>query len=95
MGSIADNSSGGAYSYRASKAALDSIGKSLAVDLKNEGVIVLLLHPRFVISGLDKTDETRKNPEAVMPGEAARKLWKVLKSKGIAETGTSWHREGF
>ena len=95
VGSITDNSSGGAYSYRASKAALNSIGKSLAMDLKEKGVVVLLLHPGFVISGLDKTDATRKNPEAVMPEEAASKLWQVVQAKGLAETGTFWHREGF
>ncbi|KAI4125793.1 MAG: hypothetical protein LQ338_004073 [Usnochroma carphineum] len=95
VGSIADNTSGGAYSYRASKAALNSIGKSMAMDLKDKGVPVFLLHPGFVISGLDKSGETKENPEAVMPEEAAGKLWEVVKSKGIAETGTFWHREGF
>ncbi|KAL8685884.1 MAG: hypothetical protein Q9218_007489, partial [Villophora microphyllina] len=77
VGSIADNSSGGAYSYRASKAALNSIGKSMAMDLKDQGITVLLLHPGFVISGLDKSGETEKNPQAVMPEEAAQKLWGV------------------
>ncbi|KAL9600308.1 MAG: hypothetical protein Q9219_003258 [cf. Caloplaca sp. 3 TL-2023] len=95
VGSIADNTSGGGYSYRASKAALNSIGKSMAMDLKDRGVVVLLLHPGFVISGLDKSGETEKNPEAVMPGEAAGKLWETVKSKGIEETGKFWHREGF
>ncbi|KAI4276198.1 MAG: hypothetical protein LQ337_002665 [Flavoplaca oasis] len=95
VGSIADNSSGGAYSYRASKAALNSIGKSMAMDLKEKGVVVLLSHPGFVISGLDRTGDTRNNPEAVTPEEAAEKLWKVVCAKGLAETGTFWHREGF
>ncbi|KAL8808570.1 MAG: hypothetical protein Q9200_004233 [Gallowayella weberi] len=95
VGSIADNSSGGAYSYRASKAALNSIGKSMAMDLKSKGVVVLLLHPGYVISGLDKSGETERNPDAVLPEEAARKLWAVVKSKGMESTGTFWHREGF
>ncbi|KAL8735162.1 MAG: hypothetical protein Q9166_001038 [cf. Caloplaca sp. 2 TL-2023] len=95
VGSIADNSSGGAYSYRASKAALNSIGKSMAMDLKAKGIVVLLLHPGFVISGLDKSGETEKNPEAVMPEEAASKLWEVMKAKGMESTGTFWHREGY
>ncbi|KAI4147953.1 MAG: hypothetical protein L6R39_002953 [Caloplaca ligustica] len=94
VGSITDNTSGGAYSYRASKAALNSIGKSMAMDLKDKGVVVLLLHPGFVVSGLDKSGETQKNPQAVMPEEAAGKLWEVVKNKGITETGTFWHREG-
>lgn len=48
MGSIKDNNSGGAYGYRASKAALNAVGKSLSVDLKDAGVIVLILHPGWV-----------------------------------------------
>ena len=48
MGSIADNDSGGRYAYRASKSALNSIGKSLSVDLKDKGVVVLILHPGWV-----------------------------------------------
>lgn len=94
VGSMADNLPA-VRTVTASKAALSSMGKSLAMDLKSKGVVVLLLHPGYVISGLDKTDETKNNPQAAMPDEAARKLWKVVQSKRIAETGTFWHREGF
>ncbi len=48
MGSIADNDSGGRYAYRASKAALNAVGKSLSLDLKDTGVVVLVLHPGWV-----------------------------------------------
>ena len=48
MGSIADNKSGGSYAYRASKAALNAINKSLAVDLADEGFICVCLHPGWV-----------------------------------------------
>ena len=48
MGSIADNDSGGAYGYRASKAALNAIGKSLSIDLKPRDIVVLVLHPGWV-----------------------------------------------
>jgi NAD(P)-dependent dehydrogenase (short-subunit alcohol dehydrogenase family) len=48
MGSITDNDSGGRYIYRASKAALNAVGKSLSVDLKDKGVTVLILHPGWV-----------------------------------------------
>lgn len=44
MGSIADNDSGGRYGYRASKAALNAFGKSLAMDLKPRGIAVAQLH---------------------------------------------------
>ncbi|MDX1581005.1 MAG: SDR family oxidoreductase, partial [Alphaproteobacteria bacterium] len=48
MGSIKDNDSGGKYAYRASKAALNMVGRSLSVDLKDKGIIVLILHPGWV-----------------------------------------------
>lgn len=54
MGSSSDNSSGGAYAYRAAKAALVIVSKSMAVDLKPEGVKVITLHPGWV-----KTDMTK------------------------------------
>lgn len=92
VGSIADNCTGGIYAYRASKAAVNSIGKSLAMDLTEKGVVVSLLHPGIVKTGLDLT--AADTPEAVMPDEAATKLWKVWQSKGIEDTGKFWHREG-
>jgi len=48
MGSIADNGRGRAYSYRASKAALNMINKSLANDLADENFICLVVHPGWV-----------------------------------------------
>ncbi|GAB1153007.1 MAG: SDR family oxidoreductase [Shewanella algae] len=48
VGSMADNQSGGGYLYRSSKAALNSITKSLALDLANVGVKAVALHPGWV-----------------------------------------------
>lgn len=45
MGSLADNTSGGSYAYRASKSAINQITKSLSIDLEEEGIVVALLHP--------------------------------------------------
>ena len=47
-GSIGDNSSGGMYGYRMSKAALNMAGASLARDLAGRGVLVLVVHPGAV-----------------------------------------------
>ncbi|KAK4634073.1 1-hydroxy-2-glutathionyl-2-methyl-3-butene dehydrogenase [Fulvia fulva] len=93
VGSIQDNSTGGSYAYRASKAAVNSIGKSLAMDLQSKGVVVSLLHPGIVVSNLNPAVEGQ--PEAVQPEEAATKLWAVFMSKGMEETGKFWHREGY
>jgi len=48
MGSIADNSSGGSYAYRSSKAALNAAMKSLAIDWKSKNLIVAVMHPGWV-----------------------------------------------
>ena len=48
MGSIDDNASGGSYIYRSSKAAVNMIAKTMAVDLERKGIIVVALHPGWV-----------------------------------------------
>lgn len=48
VGSIQDNTSGGSYAYRASKAALNSINKSLAIDLAEDGFTCVVMHPGWV-----------------------------------------------
>lgn len=48
MGSIEDNTSGGAYAYRASKAALNMLNRSLSLDLAGAGFRCVLLHPGWV-----------------------------------------------
>ncbi|PCJ23011.1 MAG: short-chain dehydrogenase [SAR86 cluster bacterium] len=48
MGSMEDNSGGGSYIYRSSKAALNSVVKSLSVDLAEEGFKTAVLHPGWV-----------------------------------------------
>ncbi|KAK3079328.1 hypothetical protein LTS18_005132 [Coniosporium uncinatum] len=92
VGSIADNTTGGIYAYRSSKAAVNSIFRSMAMDLKPKGVVVVLLHPGYVKTGLDPS--THGLAEAVEPDEAAEKLIKVLMVKSLNETGRFWHREG-
>ena len=52
MGSMEDNTSGGSYAYRASKAALNAVTKSLALDLEDKGITVALLHPGDRISAI-------------------------------------------
>jgi len=55
MGSSADNSSGGTYAYRAAKAGLVIVSKSMAVDLASTGVHVITMHPGWV-----RTDMTHQ-----------------------------------
>ncbi|WP_299014292.1 SDR family oxidoreductase [uncultured Photobacterium sp.] len=48
VGSMTENTSGGGYIYRSSKAALNSVVKSLSNDLLAEGIISVALHPGWV-----------------------------------------------
>lgn len=48
MGSIGDNKSGGAYAYRMSKVALNMMSRSLAVDLRPEGILSVVINPGWV-----------------------------------------------
>ena len=48
MGSIDDNTSGGSYMYRSTKTAINSVMKSLSIDLQPVGIAVVTLHPGWV-----------------------------------------------
>lgn len=48
MGSIGDNTSGGFYAYRMSKAALNIMSRSLAVDLRGDGIVSVVINPGWV-----------------------------------------------
>lgn len=88
VGSMADNTSGGNYGYRMSKAAVNMAGVNLAHDLKSLGVAVFLLHPGFV-----QTEMTGGRGH-IGPDESARGLIARLDELGIDETGTFWHADG-
>lgn len=48
LGSIENNDTGGLYPYRASKAALNAVTKSMSLDLKMYNILVLSMHPGWV-----------------------------------------------
>lgn len=88
MGSIADNTSGGAYAYRMSKAAVNSAGMSLAHELKPRGISVVLLHPGYV-----RTDMTDHSGH-VDAEEAARGLIARIDEQTLEQTGRFVHASG-
>jgi NAD(P)-dependent dehydrogenase (short-subunit alcohol dehydrogenase family) len=48
MGSIGDNTSGGAYGYRMAKAALNMANKSMSVDLRDRKIVCVVVNPGWV-----------------------------------------------
>ena len=88
MGSIEDNTSGGMYGYRMSKAAVNMAGRSLARDLERAGVAVTILHPGFVRTGMTGGQGFCDPPEAAA-GLIAR-----IDELTLATTGGFWHASG-
>lgn len=88
MGSIADNGSGAYYGYRMSKAALNAAGKSLANDLKSNGISIAILHPGFVSTRMVGFGGD------ISPEESAKGLVSRLDELTLETTGTFWHANG-
>jgi NAD(P)-dependent dehydrogenase (short-subunit alcohol dehydrogenase family) len=88
MGSIGDNTSGGFYGYRMSKAALNMAGVSLAHDLRAAGVAVAILHP-----GMVKTDMVGSHGQ-VEPHVAAQQLLARIGELTLETSGSFWHANG-
>ena len=88
LGSIADNTSGGYYGYRASKTAVNQIGKNLTLDLQSRGISVALLHP-----GLVATEMT--GGRGITPTDSARGLIERIDALTMESSGSFWHAEGY
>ncbi len=87
MGSIDDNSSGGYYGYRISKAAVNMAGVNLARDLEPRGIAVILLHP-----GMVATEMTDKN--GIPPEQAAQGLIERVDRLDMENSGSFYHADG-
>lgn len=82
MGSSADNSSGSCYAYRAAKASLIIISKSMAIDLLDEGIKVVTLHPGWV-----QTDMTQHGGEITVE-TSVNGMCKVIENIGTYPLGS-------
>ena len=56
MGSISDNERGRSYAYRSSKAALNCVMRSFAIDVQDKGIKVMLIHPGWVKTAMGGPD---------------------------------------
>jgi NAD(P)-dependent dehydrogenase (short-subunit alcohol dehydrogenase family) len=89
VGSISDNRLGGWHAYRAAKAALNQILRTIAIEQtrSNPGSIVLGLHPGTVDTGLSKPFQ-RGAPRLFTPAESAAHLLAVMDAATPAISGT-------
>jgi NAD(P)-dependent dehydrogenase (short-subunit alcohol dehydrogenase family) len=88
MGSIASNTSGGGYAYRASKAALNAVVKCFSIDVPD--VSFLLLHPGRVETGLVGW----KEEGAISVGESLKDCLSVIDGLGKEGSGRLVDRFG-
>lgn len=90
VGSIADNRLGGWYGYRASKAALNQLLRTLAVEAARTrpDAIVLGLHPGTVATELSAPFQAGVAAERLFtPAEAAGHLLRVVREAKPADSG--------
>jgi NAD(P)-dependent dehydrogenase (short-subunit alcohol dehydrogenase family) len=87
MGSIADNTSGGYYGYRMSKAAVNMAGVSLALDLRSREIAVALLHPGMVATDMS-------GGRGISPEQSVRGLIARMDALDMNQTGGFWHADG-
>ena len=66
MGSITDNRSGGKWSYRMSKAALNMASRNLALELARDGIVSVVLHPGWVRTDMGGPSAPLKVEDAVL-----------------------------
>ncbi len=98
VGSISDNQLGGWYSYRASKAAVNSIAKSMDIYLQQKAAtkaMCISMHPGTVKTGLSKEFWGNVKQEKLFSPEfAAERLMTVVKNLGTDGRGKCWDWDG-
>lgn len=80
---------GGGYSYSASKAALNMITKALSVDLQEEGITVVSIHPGWVKTTMEYTENA-----PLTTYESIKGIRKVIEDLSIEKTGKFFDWEG-
>jgi NAD(P)-dependent dehydrogenase (short-subunit alcohol dehydrogenase family) len=93
MGSVTDNTSGGRYGYRMSKAALNIGAMSLAKDLHDEKIAVGIYHPGYVQTDMVNTLGSTSNGD-ISPDVSAQRLITLMDKLTMDESGIFKHSNG-
>ncbi len=88
LGSIANNTWGGMYIYRSSKAGANAVTRSLAMDLKDKGIIAAAVHPGWV-----KTDMGGEGAD-ITPDVSIAGMRKVIAGLTMKKTGSFFSYKG-
>ena len=95
VGSISDNRLGGWHSYRASKAALNQMIRTCAIELKrsHRNAVCAAIHPGTVDTGLS-APFARRGLQVRAPGVAAQEILSVLNGLTPADSGGFFDHKG-
>ncbi len=95
VGSISDNRLGGWYAYRASKAALNQLVRTAAIELARTRPLAscVALHPGTVDTGLSGPF-AKNGLDVVSPAAAAARLLRVIAGLEVGRTGTLVDQNG-
>jgi len=88
LGSISENDSGGWIAYRASKAALNQLTRTMAGELKNEGFICIVICPGWVKTNMGGPGAS------VSPADSVAAMLKVIDRLAPSDTGRFLDRHG-
>ncbi len=88
LGSIAGNSGGSSYGYRASKAALNMLTVSLSNELRKEGFTCVMAHPGWVQTDMGGSNAPLKPPESIAA------LLKIIDGLKPEDTGKFFNYDG-
>jgi NAD(P)-dependent dehydrogenase (short-subunit alcohol dehydrogenase family) len=88
MASLADNTSGGWIAYRSSKAAVNMVMRSLAIDLAPRGITCVVVNPGWVRTDMGGTHATLASADSVT---ALRRLTETL---GPTKSGKFFNYDG-
>lgn len=88
MGSIADNTSGGAMAYRSSKAAVNMVMRSLAIDLAPRGISCVVVNPGWVQTAMGGPHAT------TTPAESVARLRRLIDNLGPTDSGKFFNHDG-
>ena len=88
MGSLADNTSGGSIAYRSSKAAVNMIMRSLAIDLAPRGITCVVVNPGWVRTDMGGAHAT------LTPAESVTALRRLIETLGPAQSGKFFNYDG-
>jgi len=88
MGSIADNTSGGSIIYRSSKAAVNMVVRSLAIDLAPRGITCAVINPGWVRTDMGGTNATLE------PAESISRIRRLITNFGLGQSGKFYNHTG-